>query len=162
MIRHLINLLLWVLPVSRWFGLRRALLRLAGIGVGRNVRVCGRGWIYGRGVLDLGDDSWVSPGVVFYTHVDAGIRIGTGCDIGPEASFVTGSHAIGEAVRRAGVGVAMPIVVGDGTWIGARVAVLGSTVVGPGSIVGAGALVRSDVPAGVLSAGVPARTIRPL
>lgn len=157
MLRHFMNFLLCCLPPSRMFGFRNACLRLARVVLGQNVSVCGRGWIYGRGRLEIGDASWLSPGVIFYTHADVAITIGSRCDIGPAVEFVTGSHEIGDASRRAGKGTAAAIVIGDGCWIGAGARILGGVSIGNGAIVAAGAVVTRNVPANVLVAGVPAR-----
>jgi maltose O-acetyltransferase len=124
--------------------------------LGRNVSVCGRGWIYGRGALLIGDETWVSPGTVFHTHLSAPIVIAARCDVGPSVEFVTGTHIIGAARRRAGAGTANPITVEEGVWIGARSLVLGGVVIGAGAVIAAGAVVTRDVPPGVLVAGVPA------
>jgi maltose O-acetyltransferase len=156
MVRHFINLFLWLLPPSRMFSVRRFFLRVAGVDVGNGASVCGRGWIYGRGRLHIGQDTWISPGVTMHTHVDAPIVIGANCDIATGVEFVPGSHEIGGARRRAGAGIAGPISVGDGCWIGAGVYILGGTSIGAGSVVAAGAVVVRDVPPNVLVAGVPA------
>lgn len=154
--RHLVNHILWILPPTRLFQLRRMLLKAVGISVGSDVHLCGRSWIYGRGKLTIGEGTWVSPGALFYTHPDAEIRIGTNCDVGPDCSFVTGSHNIGNGERRAGEGYAAPITIGNGVWIGSRSLLLPGTTVGSSSIVAAGAVVTVDLPADVLAAGVPA------
>ena len=156
MLRHLVNLLLAALPPSRWFALRAFLLRRCGVDAQRDTSVCGRGWIYGRGELHIGHGTWLSPQVVFYTHPQAPIRIGDDCDIGPGAEFITGSHEIGPAQRRAGTGRAAPITVGRGTWIGAGVRVLGGVEIGEGCVVAAGAVVTESLPPHSLAAGVPA------
>lgn len=162
MLRHLVNFLLAWLPPSRCFGLRAFLLRGCKVDVGRDAKVCGRGWIFGRGTLQIGDGTWLSPQVVFYTHPDAPIRIGADCDVGPGVQFITGGHEIGPASRRAGEGFARPISVGRGSWIGAGVRILGGVAIGEGCIVAAGAVVVSDVPAHSLAAGVPAAIKRAL
>lgn len=156
MIRHLLNILLWSLPPSRFFSFRHACLKLANIDVGINVSMCGQGWIYGRGILGIGSNTWLSPGVIFYTHLNAPIMIGENCDIGPEVKFITGGHEIGTALRRAGLGTANTIIIKDGCWIGAGSQILGGITIGPGVVVAAGSVVISDVPANVLVAGVPA------
>jgi len=156
MLRHLINLLLAWMPPSRWFGLRRRALIAAGVDMGDGACVCGGGWIYGRGKLSIGHSSWLSPRVVIYTHVDADIRIGDRCDIGPGVHFITGSHLIGPGSRRAGAGVASSIKVGDGCWIGADSRILGGVEIGDGAVVAAGAVVTKSVPPHCLAAGVPA------
>ncbi len=130
--------------------------------MGIGVSVCGRGWIYGRGRLHLADNTWLSPGVIFYTHVDAQIVIGKNCDIGPAVEFIPGSHIIGDNLRRAGIGIARPITVGDGCWIGAKSMILGGVNIGEGCVIAAGAVVTNDLPPNTLVAGVPARVKRRL
>jgi maltose O-acetyltransferase len=162
MIRHLLNLLLWTLPPSRFFPIRRLCLKLAQVDIGESVSVCGRGWIYGRGKLSIGDNTWFSPGVIFYTHLEAPIVFGNNCDIGPGVEFITGGHTIGNSSRRAGEGSAKPITIGNGTWIGARSIVLGGVNIGEGCVIAAGSVVTQNVPRNSLVAGVPARIKRQL
>jgi maltose O-acetyltransferase len=162
MIRYLINYILALLPPTRAFWLRSLLLRIAKISLGNSACVCGGGWIYGRGNLSIGNDTWLSPRTVIYTHLEAPIVIGERCDIGPGVKFITGSHQIGNSLRRAGTGTAKPIVIGHGTWIGAESIILGGVTIGDGCIVAAGAVVTKDVPSNVLVAGVPAVVKRKL
>lgn len=162
MIRHLVNLLLWGLPPTRLFAVRRMFWRIAGIDLGDGVSLAGRGWIYGRGALSIGCDTWLSPGCILFTHEEASIRIGERCDIGPNVEFITGSHEIGSGMRRAGVGTAKAITVGDGCWIGAGSRLLGGIRIGTGTIVAAGSVVTTDLPDDVLAAGVPARVKKTL
>jgi maltose O-acetyltransferase len=162
MFRHLVNFFLLVLPPSRLFGLRRFILRICNVEVGSNVCFCGGGWIYGRGNLSIGDDTWLSPRIIIYTHEAVNIQIGSNCDIGPEVSFVTGSHYIGDKTRRAGTGCAAPIVIGDGCWIGAGSTILGGVTIGSGCIIAAGSVVTKSISDNTLSAGVPAIAKREL
>ncbi len=158
--RHFINILLSFLPPSRLFFFRCLCWRMVGIKVGRSVSICGRGWIYGRGPLSIDDQTWLSPGVVFYTNAKASIAIGNNCDIGPGVEFITGSHLIGSSYRRAGAGTASSIVIGDGCWIGAKSVILAGVVIESGSIVAAGSVVTKSVPSNTLVAGVPAEIKR--
>jgi maltose O-acetyltransferase len=162
MLRHIVNLLLWVLPPSRLFSLRRWFCRLAQVKLAENVSFCGRGWVYGRGELSVGRDTWISPGTIFHTHLQAPISIGINCDIGPGVEFLPGGHLIGDASRRAGAGTAKPISIGDGCWIGARSTILGGVHVGAGCVIAAGSMVTQDAPPNSLLAGVPARIKRQL
>lgn len=138
------------------FAVRRACLRMAGVKVGQDASVCGRGWIYGRGPFKIGRSTWLSPGVMVYTHLEAAIEIGDNCDIGPGVEFITGGHFVGPATRRAGPGTAEPIRVQNGCWIGAGARILGGVTIGSGAIVAAGAVVTRNVSENVLVAGVPA------
>ena len=45
-------------------------------------------------------------------------------------------------------------------WIGAGAIILPGVTIGENSIVGAGAVVKKDVPANVIVAGVPAKIVR--
>ena len=156
MLRHLVNVFLRLLPPTRFFGLRAALLRMAGVNVASGVSYCGHGWVYGRGELSIGRDTWLSAGVIIHTHLDAAISIGSDCDIGPAVHFIVGSHESGDARRRAGRGLARPITVGNGCWIGAGCFILDGVTIGAGSVIAAGAIVVSDIPPNTMAAGVPA------
>jgi len=154
--RDLGNLLLQLLPTSRFFGAKRLILTLMGVEVESGASVNGRTWFYGPGRIRIGRNTWIGPGCRFYTSQGTTIDIGANCDVAPEVSFVTGTHAIGTHERRAGSGRAAGISVGDGCWLGMRVTVLGGVQIGPGTVVGACTLVRTELPADCVAVGVPA------
>jgi maltose O-acetyltransferase len=160
--RYFTNLTLSWIPVFKFYGFKNRLLHLSGIKTGKNAKVNGHTLFYGDGNLEIGDETWVGPGCRFYTNADAPIILGARCDIAPEVSFITGSHEIGDVIRRAGIGTAKEIVIEDGCWIGARVTILGGTHIGKSSIIAAGALVNEDIPENSLAAGVPARVVKKL
>ena len=112
--------------------------------------------------MAIGVDTWLSPGVVIHSHVDAPIVIGERCDIGPGVEFIPGSHIIGASSRRAGMGTANPISIGNGCWLGAKSIILGGVSIGDGCIVAAGTVVTDSVPPNTLVAGIPARFKRQL
>lgn len=162
MLRHFINIVLYLLPPSRLFKLRRLLLKFAKVNISNGVSFCGRSWIYGRGKLSIGPNTWLSPGVVFYTHKEVEIKIGSSCDIGPGVQFIVGSHEIGNKERRAGNGISRKIVIGNGVWIGANSTILDGITIGDGCIVAAGSVVHEKIEDNCLVAGVPARIKRKL
>lgn len=51
------------------------------------------------------------------------------------------------------------VTIGNDVWLGAYVVVTAGVTIGDGCIVGAGAVVTKDLPAGSIAAGVPARVI---
>jgi acetyltransferase-like isoleucine patch superfamily enzyme len=85
-----------------------------------------------------------------------GLRIGDDSRIGPGAKIVAFNHGIpyGEPDTMRG------ITIGRRVWLGANSVVLDGVTIGDDAIVAAGAVVRSDVPAGALVGGVPARVLR--
>lgn len=52
-----------------------------------------------------------------------------------------------------------PVIIEDDVWLGNRVTIAPGVRIGHGSVVGAHAYVREDIPSGVVVAGVPARII---
>ncbi len=160
--RYILNILIFFIPPTRFFNLKRTLANCVGLRFEEGVAICGQTCFFGKGLLVIGKNTWVGINNSFYCSQFAEIRIGANCDIGPEVSFVAGSHEIGGKGRRAGQGTGSNIVVEDGCWIGARVTILGGVTVSSGAIVGAGSLVNKDIPSNVIYAGVPAVFIRSL
>jgi len=82
--------------------------------------------------------------------------------IGPHVKLLSAGHAIDEGdeiIARNRI-TRSKIVVEDGAWIGAGAIVLEGVRIGRGAVVAAGALVRQDVPAGMVAAGMPAKLLR--
>lgn len=159
----LANAVVGVLPATRMFGIKRALLRLLGFELAPGCRIAGGVKFYGKGRVAIGADTWIGIGSTFVVAPDAPVTIGARCDIAPKTVFHTGTHEIGDARRRAGSGYSRPIEVGEGSWVGTNCTVLGGATIGDGSIVAAGAIVMpGDYPANVLLAGCPAVVKREL
>ena len=143
MIRYLINCILLAIPPTKFFAIRSFFLQLAGVKIGKKVKFCGHSWIYGRGKLSIGDNTWISHNCRIYTHVNADVSIGPNCDIGPHVKLIVGSHEIGSSARRAGKEIANSISIGAGVWIGSSSTLLDGVSIPNGSIVGAGSVVTS-------------------
>lgn len=90
----------------------------------------------------------------------APIAIGDECLFGPGVQLITATHPLDPARRRAALEQALPITLADGVWLGAGALVLPGVSIGANAVVGAGAVVTRDLPAGVLAVGNPARAIR--
>ncbi|WP_051171956.1 DapH/DapD/GlmU-related protein [Microbacterium indicum] len=110
------------------------------------------------GPVTVGDDVFINRDAYIRPHTTIGDRV----NIGPFVRLVTDTHEIGPAERRAGAVRHDPIVIGDGSWIGASATIVGGVTIGSGSIVAAGAVVTEDVPDNVIVGGVPAKTLRTL
>lgn len=140
--------------------LRTSILRLAGLSIGRGTVIGGPLNVVGGGRLEIGRKCWINGGC--HIDVTADVTLGYGVALAQGVFLITETHEIGGPRRRAGKTYAKPISIGDGCWLGARSVVLPGVTIGAGSIVGAGAVVTDDLPANVVAAGVPARSIRSL
>jgi len=142
-------------------GLSRAGVRLGdGVSVGAGtvivatsvLRELGEGCVIGRN-SGIGQFGFIGCG--------GGVEIGANVIMGQYVSFHTQRHRfedparpiVAQGVERCG------IVIGDDVWVGAKATFLPGAVVGRGSVVAAGAVVRGVVPEGAIVAGVPARVI---
>lgn len=114
----------------------------------------------GSGDLRIGPRSVINSGCVLYTG--NGIDIGARVAVAANCTFAPTNHRIDDPDRPIIEQGFMPsrggIVVEDDVWIGANVVLLDGAVLRRGCVVGAGAVVRGELPAGSINMGVPART----
>ena len=90
----------------------------------------------------------------------APVTVGADCQVASRVQFITATHPIDPHVRRIGWGTAKPITVGDNVWLSSGVILCPGVTIGDDTVVGAGAVVTRDLPAGVVAMGVPARAVR--
>jgi maltose O-acetyltransferase len=110
------------------------------------------------GAITIGAGTFVNLDVVMLDVCE--IRIGAHCQIGPRVQLLTPAHPVDPDPRRAGWEYAAPITIEDNVWLGGGVIVCPGVRIGQDTVVGAGAVVTRDLPAGVVAAGVPARVLR--
>jgi len=111
---------------------------------------------YGRHI-HLGQGSYINMGATLLDN--APIRIGAGVMIGPNVQIYTAAHALEADERLQGVETALPVTIEDRVWIGGGAILLPGVTIGREAIVGAGAVVSKDVPAGARVVGNPARIL---
>jgi acetyltransferase-like isoleucine patch superfamily enzyme len=90
------------------------------------------------------------------------VTIGDDTDFGPGCRIIAENHSFDDPdtpIREQAL-VRKGIDVGKDCWLGANVVVLDGCSIGDGTVIGAGAVVTSDVASGVVAAGVPAKVIR--
>ena len=81
---------------------------------------------------------------------------------GHGVALLTGTHDVSRTGLERQLAVpdeGRDIVVGAGAWIASRAVVLGPCRIGANAVVAAGAVVSTDVPAGAIAVGVPARVV---
>jgi len=155
------------IPAHNGVRARTTLLRRSGMVIGAGTAFGGRVRVVGMSAsasrsssVTIGTNCWVNDGCTFDTSAE--ITLGNGVALGHEVMLLTSTHEIGPQFYRAGRSIDLPIIVGDGAWIGARAVVLPGVTIGRGAVVAAGSLVNRSVADNVLVAGVPARVVRPL
>jgi len=112
-----------------------------------------------RGV-QIGEDTYIYRDVAFGLGGEDPIVVGKNC-------VLTGCTILGHDAstnRKLGLGygekaMEQPVIVEDECFIGYGAIILMGVSIGKGSIIGAGAVVTSDVPPGSVAAGNPARVI---
>src|SRR3954453_9570005 len=90
----------------------------------------------------------------------APVTIGAACQVASRVQFVTATHPIDPKARRIGWESAKPIALGDNVWLSPGMTVCPGVTIGEHTVVGAGAVVRMDLPAWFLAMGVPAHVVR--
>jgi maltose O-acetyltransferase len=109
-------------------------------------------------VLTIGDECFLNDGI--WLGCTERVTIGRRVLIGPGVRCLDNDYH--ELYRRRILPTPMPITIEDDVWLASGCIVLPGVSVGRGAVVGAGAVVVSDVPPFTLVAGNPARVIRTL
>lgn len=110
-----------------------------------------------RGQVTIGSDSWVGPHSVIYGN--GGVHIGCNVMIANHCAINTVSHHCDRTdvpMREQGI-YCDPVIIEDDVWVGVGAIILQGVRIGRGSIIGAGALVTSDIGPDSIAIGVPAR-----
>lgn len=128
----------------------------------------------GRGKIFLGDNVTLK-GTEFYAGSGAEIRVGRNsflgkCGLSALLGITIGDEAIiadlaglldsdWHGTKRGQIARTEPIQLGKHVWVCARAVILKGVNIGDNAIIGAGAIVTTDVEANTIVAGNPARTI---
>jgi hypothetical protein len=143
--------------------------------VGRNVEIVlygqlqiGRGVILSDGCsLEIGPGGRlvIGDGVFIGRHTvvvaSEQVELGEGTLIAEQCSIRDQDHQVEPAKRLQEAGArTAPVILEPNVWLGAGVRVLRGSRIGQGSVIGANAVVRGEIPAGVIAGGVPARVLR--
>jgi acetyltransferase-like isoleucine patch superfamily enzyme len=111
------------------------------------------------GRIELGDYTIVLPGARLSSATS--IRVGRNCMFATR-SYVTDSDWHDLYDRTAAPGGSAEVVLEDNVWIGDSAIVCKGVTIGENSVIGAGAVVASDVPKNSIAVGNPARVIKQL
>lgn len=131
------------------------MLRCFGATIGKNVHIYPSVKIAIPWTLEIGDDVAVGDHAILYGLGQ--IKIGAGACISQYAHVCAGSHDYRSP--------ALPLLkstidIGQGSWVCANAFIGPDTVIGEFAIVGAAAVVTSNVDAWMIVAGNPAQTLK--
>lgn len=123
---------------------------------------------YGKHI-SIGENTFINTGAVL---LDCNkIDIGKNVLLGPHVQIYTAAHPLTASERiKSDPGPneatyltnALPVKIGDNTWIGGNVLIMPGVSIGAGVTVAAGSVVTKDIPDNVLAMGVPAKVVRSL
>jgi acetyltransferase-like isoleucine patch superfamily enzyme len=112
-------------------------------------------WFVGEPVI--GEGTWIGP----FCLIDGsgGLVIGRGCDLAAGVHVYTHSSARRCVTDRVIPNDRAPVRIGDCTFIGANAVILMGVTIGSHCVIGAGAVVATDIPDRSVVVGVPARVV---
>lgn len=147
-----------LLPESRAFGLKNALLRWSGARIGHKVRIYSSVKIRGNGELEIGNDVHIGGDCLLAAVSPAKITIKSEVDIAPSVMILTGTHKT--ELREGHMGgrcIAKSVSIGNGCWLCAGSIILPGVAVADKTVIGAGSVLTKSVDEqGCLFAGLPA------
>ena len=91
--------------------------------------------------IEVGENVFINACCHFQDH--GGVTLGDGCQ--PEKRKMT---------------YPAPIVLGKNVWVGSNATILQGVTIGDNAVIGAGAVVTSDIPANTVAVGVPAKVVK--
>ena len=126
---------------------------------GKRSRILGRIVVHFPQNISVGNQTTINEGVILSAR--APIVIGDNVHVSYGSTLTSGGLDVGKFGENR-KHIAKPIVLENGSWIGAGAKIMPGIVVGHDSVVAAGAIVVNDVPPMVVVGGVPAKIIKNL
>lgn len=149
-------------PVERFSPNTRIDFTRGTIRLGRRVRAHhGTKLLVNGGTLEIGDDVGLNDecGIYCFDKVVIGARVG----FGPRVLIYDHDHDFRS--KRGWIGGQMctaPVVIGNDVWIGTNVIILRGTTIGDGCVIGAGSVVRGNIPPNTLLIQKRTDELRPI
>lgn len=115
----------------------------------------------GSGDVIIGAGSYINSGCVLYTghgiHIGANVLIAANCTLAPTNHEIRDRSRL---IREQGFSPSRGgIIIEDDVWVGANSVLLDGAILRRGCVVGAGSVVREELPEYSINVGSPARTV---
>lgn len=138
------------------YGWRNFLLRAFGAKIGKGVIIRPSVRVTYPWKLTIGDYAWIGDNVELYTLGE--IVIGNNAVVSQRSYICTASHDHTKATFDI---YALKTIIEDEAWVATDVYVAPGVTIGRGAVIGARSSVFSDMPAGMICVGSPAKPIKP-
>jgi maltose O-acetyltransferase len=115
--------------------------------------------IQGKKNLTVGEYSVINS----FVHIWAGpsgVYIGDRVLIASHAAITSLTHDYSRLNMRFGAAIDKSVIIKDDVWIGSHAVILPGITIGEGAVIGAGAIVTSDIPDYAIAIGIPAKVIK--
>lgn len=141
--------------------------------------------IYNKGHIELGTNVKVRPGTGLYCNKKCSLILNDFCEIGRDSTIashnkvylgkgvLTGPHVFisdhnheyqnpNIPIYKQGVRMRPDdsVFIGDGSWLGTNVVVVGNVHIGKNCVIGANSVVTKDIPDFCVAVGIPARVVK--
>lgn len=100
--------------------------------------------VFDKAKIEIGDHTYFNKFCMISSH--AGVKIGSGCLFGPGVKIFDNNHQFS---KDNGVSCSLnsaPIVIGNHCWIASNVVILKGSKIGDNCIIGAGCVIKGDIP----------------
>lgn len=141
-------------------GGRFIVLKSLALECGSNVAIHRGSYILNIDNIKIGSNVSIHP--MCYIDAAGGICIGNDVSIAHAVTIMSSSHYYKNSslpIKDQGVEY-KSVMISDNVWIGAKATILGGVIIKNRTIVAAAALVNRSFSAGVIVAGIPAKTVR--
>lgn len=130
--------------------------------IGHNVKLYSDILLYGDGPIVLGDNVDIGQGTIIYASKDGGgVYIGKNTLIAAQSYIIDTDHGIAaDKLICEQPNTVAPITIGDDVWIAVGCKILKGSNIGNGAVIGASAVVKSDIPENSIAVGIPAKVIK--
>lgn len=157
---RLASWLISFMPMSRWHGMKRFLLRvIGGIQVGDKTTIYSGCRFSGR-YIKIGEDCHFGHGCeICGLSPDAWVTIGDGTSLGPEVFMTTGGHDASISRDHRKNGIQLPITIGKRCGLSVRCMIMCGVTVGDECMISPGVVISKSIKPRTIVSSAPTRCV---